>query len=145
MAHCKCTFTIHFLVVLNRPPLSLQVYGGLIIESNIVMRKVAGEIFDASPTIAAMGREAEFSVITNNNFYKDFQLGPLIFASLGRSNFYGMILDTVWAAVSMTAVISMRGKMSGAVAVAIYNQLEELNQLVGYFFSYNDLAAQTLP
>ena len=42
-----------------------QVIGGLIQKSNIQMRKTAGEIFDAAPTIKAMGRLDEFEVITN--------------------------------------------------------------------------------
>lgn len=31
----------------------------------------------------------------------------------------------------MGAVISMRGQLSAAVAIAVFNQLEEVNQLVG--------------
>ena len=31
------------------------------------------------------------------------------------------------------------------MAIAVYNQLEELNQLVGYFFECNDEAASSLP
>ena len=37
----------------------------MIQKSNIQMRKTAGEIFDAAPTIKAMGRLDEFEVITN--------------------------------------------------------------------------------
>ena len=43
----------------------------------------------------------------------------------------GMAVDTAWAIISMGAVISMRGHLSAAVAIAVYNQLEEVNQLVG--------------
>lgn len=70
---------------------------------------------------------------------------PLYFGANGRSNFYGMAVDTAWATVSMAIVISMRGQMAAAVAIAVYNQLEELNNLIGYFFEYSDEAAQTLP
>lgn len=42
-----------------------------------------------------------------------------------------MAVDTAWAVISMGAVISMRGTMSPAVAIAVFNQLEEVNQLVG--------------
>ena len=38
-----------------------------------------------------------------------------------------MAVDTAWAIISMGAVISMRGQMSAAVAIAVYNQLEEVN------------------
>ena len=127
-----------------------QVYGGLIIEAWVGMRKFSGEIFDASPTIVAMGREDEFDVISNRKFYQNFQLSPLFFGSLGRSNFYQMGVDTAWATISMAVVISMkplvlRGSMGAAVAIAVYNQLEDLNGLIGTFFTINDAAAQTLP
>jgi ABC-type multidrug transport system fused ATPase/permease subunit len=122
-----------------------QVYGGLIIEAWVGMRKFSGEMFDASPTIRAMGREEEFNAISNKKFYQNFQLSPLFFGSLGRSNFYGMVVDTAWATISMAALISMRGQMAPAVAIAVYNQLEELNNSIGLFFTVNDAAAQTLP
>ena len=35
--------------------------------------------------------------------------------------------------------------MAPAVAIAVFNQLEELNSVIGNFFTYNDAAAQTLP
>lgn len=35
--------------------------------------------------------------------------------------------------------------MAPAVAIAVFNQLEELNSVIGSFFTYNDAAAQTLP
>ena len=37
------------------------------------------------------------------------------------------------------------GQMAPAVAIAVFNQLEELNSVIGNFFTYNDAAAQTLP
>ena len=37
----------------------------------------------------------------------------------------------------MAVVVQMRGKMSPAVAIAVYNQLEELNSVIGTFFSYH--------
>ena len=40
------------------------------------------------------------------------QLSPLYFGSIGRSNFYGMLVDTVWATISMAVVIQMRGQVS---------------------------------
>jgi|EP01043_Picozoa_sp_COSAG02_P009581 ABC-type multidrug transport system fused ATPase/permease subunit len=109
------------------------------------MRKFSGELFDASPTICAMGREEEFDAISNKRFYQNFQLSPLFFGSLGRSNFYGMVVDTAWATISMAALISMRGQLAPAVAIAVYNQLEELNNSIGLFFTVNDAAAQMLP
>ena len=39
----------------------------------------------------------------------------------------------------------MRGSMSPAVAIAVYDQLEQLNSLMGTFFTINDAAAQQLP
>ena len=39
------------------------------------------------------------------------QLSPLYFGSIGRSNFYGMLVDTVWATISMAVVIQMRGQV----------------------------------
>ena len=42
-----------------------------------------------------------------------------------------MAVDTAWAVISMGAVISMRGTMTAAVAIAVYKQLEELNDYVG--------------
>ncbi len=36
-------------------------------------------------------------------------------------------------------------QMAPAVAIAVFNQLEELNSVIGSFFTYNDAAAQTLP
>ena len=109
------------------------------------MRKFSGELFDASTTIRAMGREEEFNAISNKKFYQNFQLSPLFFGSLGRSNFYGMVVDTAWATISMAALVSMRGQLAPAVAIAVYNQLEELNNSIGFFFTINDAAAQTLP
>jgi ABC-type multidrug transport system fused ATPase/permease subunit len=109
------------------------------------MRKFSGEMFDAAPTVVAMGRQAEFNSMINERYWTRFQLSPLYFGSIGRSNFYGMLVDTIWATISMAVVISMRGQMAPAVAIAVFNQLEELNSLVGTFFSYNDAAAQTLP
>lgn len=122
-----------------------QVYGGMIIEAWVGMRKFSGEIFDASPTIRAMGREEEFDVIANKRFYQNLQLSPLFFGSLGRSNFYQMLLDTAWQTISMAVVISMRGQLAPAVAIAVYNQLGDLNSDIGLFFTLNDAAAQTLP
>jgi ABC-type multidrug transport system ATPase subunit len=40
-----------------------QVYGGVILEAWISMRKFSGELFDASPTIRAMGRQPEFDTL----------------------------------------------------------------------------------
>ena len=40
-----------------------QVMGGLIHTSNIQMRKTAGEIYEAAPTIKAMGRLEEFETM----------------------------------------------------------------------------------
>ena len=122
-----------------------QAYGGLVLELNVGMRKFSGEIYEAAPTIVAMGRQPEFDSMISAKYWLRFQVWPLYFGSLGRSNFYGMGVDTIWAIISMTAVITMRGQMAPAVAIAVYNQLEELNQLVGFFFSYNDAAAQNLP
>jgi len=109
------------------------------------MRKFSGEIYDASTTIVAMGRQPEFDRLISSKFWERFTMWPLYFGALGRSNFYGMAVDTAWATVSMAIVISMRGQMAAAVAIAVYNQLEELNNLIGYFFEYSDEAAQTLP
>ena len=122
-----------------------QVYGGLINEVKIGMRKFSGEVYDATPTIVAMGRQPEWDKMISKRFYERFLIWPLYFGALGRSNFYGMAVDTAWAIISMGAVISMRGQMSAAVAIAVYNQLEEVNSLVGFFFSEYDSAAQTLP
>lgn len=122
-----------------------QVYGGLILELNVSMRKFSGEIYDASPTIVAMGRQPEFDKMISMRYWQRFQIWPLFFGALGRSNFLGMAVDTAWAIISMAAVISMRGQMAAAVAIAVYNQLEELNQLVGYFFECNDEAASSMP
>ena len=113
-----------------------QVYGGLIIESNIALRKLGGEIYDAAPTIKAMGREPEFEVKSNDDFFRTSQCITLILGSFGRSNFLGMLVDTLWASVSMTVVISMRGKVAPAVAIAIFNQLEvRCRQLLHRFCS----------
>lgn len=90
-------------------------------------------------------REPQFELITNDNFYKDLQIGPLVMGAMGRMNFYGMLVDTLWSVVSMSVVISMRGKTTPAVAIAIYNQLEQLNERVGDLLSVNDLCAQALP
>jgi hypothetical protein len=38
-----------------------------------------------------------------------------------------MAVDTVWAIISMAAVISMRGQMAPAVAIAVYNQVRKRN------------------
>ena len=122
-----------------------QVYGGLILELNVGMRKFSGEVYDAAPTIVAMGRQPEFDSMISAKYWQRFLVWPLYFGSLGRSNFYGMAVDTAWAIISMGAVITMRGQMAPAVAIAVYNQLEELNQLVGFFFTYSDAAAQNLP
>ena len=85
------------------------------------------------------------ALLKPSRYYERLFLSPLYFGGLGRSNFYGMLLDTVWATISMAVVVSMRGMLNPAVAIAVYNQLEELNQLIGNFFSVVDAAAQTLP
>ena len=35
-------------------------------------------------------------------------------------NFYSMLVDTMWSVVSMSVVISMRGRATPAVAIALY-------------------------
>ena len=122
-----------------------QVYGGAVLECWIGMRKYSGEIFDGSPTIRAMGRSPHFDTITCRKFWEWYQLSPLFFGSLGRSNFYGMVVDTAWATISMAFVIYSRGKMAPAIALAIYQQLEDLNQFIGTFFTLCDAASQSLP
>ena len=52
---------------------------------------------------------------------------PLILGALKRTNFLGMLVDTLWALISVAVVVSMRGRAAPAVAIAVYNQLEELN------------------
>lgn len=47
-----------------------QVDGGLIQEMNIGMRKFSGEIYDASTTIVAMGRQPEFDKLICGKFYE---------------------------------------------------------------------------
>jgi ABC-type multidrug transport system fused ATPase/permease subunit len=69
-----------------------QIYGGLFFESNIKIRKLSGEIFDSSPTIRAMGREPEFQLLTNDNFYRELQIGPLFMSAWGRTNFYACVI-----------------------------------------------------
>ena len=46
-----------------------QVYGGLILEAWVSMRKFSGEMFDAAPTIVAMGRQAEFDSMINSRYW----------------------------------------------------------------------------
>ena len=88
------------------------------------------------------GREAQFELLTNDNFYKELQVGPLFMSAMGRSNFYGMVVDSMWATVSMAAVITLRGKVAPTVAIAIFHQLEQLNMHVGNLLSVNDVCAQ---
>jgi hypothetical protein len=54
----------------------------------------------------------------------------------------GMAVDTAWAIISMGAVISMRGHLSAGVAIAVFNQLEEVNQLVGCVQEQNSTVEQ---
>ena len=63
-----------------------QVMGSLIQTANVQMRKTAGEIFDAAPTICAMGRSAEFEVITNNEFYLTSLNITMALGGLGSSS-----------------------------------------------------------
>jgi ABC-type multidrug transport system fused ATPase/permease subunit len=58
---------------------------------------------------------------------------------------YSMVVDSLWATVSMAVVITTRGKMPAPVAIAVYNQLEKLNMHVGNLLSVNDVCAQALP
>eukprot|EP01052_Picozoa_sp_SAG31_P009033 SAG31_NODE_467_length_15267_cov_13.792919_9_plen_92_part_00 len=61
--------------------------GGLIQETNIKQRKLAGELFDASPTICAMGRQPLFDNITNHELYLSSQNITLILGAFGKSNY----------------------------------------------------------
>jgi len=55
------------------------------------------------------------------------------------------VVDSMWATVSMAAVITLRGKVAPTVAIAIFHQLEQLNMHVGNLLSVNDVCAQSLP
>ena len=68
-----------------------QVYGGLVKEIQIGMRKSAGELYDATPTIVAMGRQGDWDKILDKRFYERLLIWPLYFGALGRSNFYGVV------------------------------------------------------
>ena len=46
--------------VSSRFSVSRQVYGGLVKEVQVGMRKFSGEIYDATPTIVAMGRQPQW-------------------------------------------------------------------------------------
>jgi hypothetical protein len=46
-----------------------QVYGGLILEAWVSMRKFSGEMFDGAPTVVAMGRQAEFNAMINSRYF----------------------------------------------------------------------------
>ena len=46
---------------------------------------------------------------------------------------HGLIVDTLWALIAMMVVVSMRGKAAPAVGIAIFNQLEDLNNMVGWY------------
>ena len=46
-----------------------QVYGGLILEAWVTMRKFSGEMFDGAPTVVAMGRQAEFNAMINSRYF----------------------------------------------------------------------------
>ena len=63
-----------------------QVMGGLIQKANVSMRKTAGEVFEAAPTISAMGREDDFERITNNEFYLTSLNVTMALAGLGKAN-----------------------------------------------------------
>eukprot|EP01052_Picozoa_sp_SAG31_P009034 SAG31_NODE_467_length_15267_cov_13.792919_10_plen_62_part_00 len=56
-----------------------------------------------------------------------------------------MLVDTLWATVAMMSVVSMRGSIAPAVAIAVYQQLEELNTVVAWFFSTVDSVADKMP
>ena len=122
-----------------------QVMGGLIQKANISMRKTAGEVFDAAPTISAMGREDDFERITNNEFYLTSLNVTMALAALCKANVHGLIVDTLWALIAMMVVVSMRGKAAPAVGIAIFNQLEDLNNMVGWMWSTVDSVADKMP
>jgi ABC-type multidrug transport system fused ATPase/permease subunit len=123
-----------------------QVMGSLIQTANVQMRKTAGEIFDAAPTIGAMGRSAEFEVITNNEFYLTSLNITMALGGLGKANVHGLIVDTLWATCAMMVVVAMRGgSATPAVAIAMFNQLEDLNDMVGWMWSTVDSVADKMP
>jgi|EP01043_Picozoa_sp_COSAG02_P016624 hypothetical protein len=61
------------------------------------MRKSAGELYDATPTIVAMGRQGEWDKMLDKRFYERFLIWPLYFGALGRSNYYGVPIHLVSA------------------------------------------------
>ena len=74
---------------------------------NIGMRKFSGEIYDASTTIVAMGRQPEFDRLICGKFWERFNVAAVL-GAFGQLLRHGS--DAVWATVSMAIVISMRGK-----------------------------------
>jgi len=56
----RCVFVRFRFSVSSRFSVSRQVYGGLVKEVQVGMRKFSGEIYDATPTIVAMGRQPQW-------------------------------------------------------------------------------------
>jgi hypothetical protein len=65
-----------------------------VLQVQVGMRKFSGEIYDATPTIVAMGRQPEWDSMLGKRFYERFLIWPLYFGALGRSNFYGVDQNT---------------------------------------------------
>ena len=63
----------------------------------------------------------------------------------GKSNVHGLVVDTLWASVAMVVVVSLKGKISPAAAIAIFNQLEELNNMVSWLWAVIDSVADKMP
>ena len=69
----------------------------------------------------------------------------MAFGGFGKSNVHGLLVDTVWATISMFVVVSLKGKISPAAAIAIFNQLEELNNMVSWMWATVDAVADKMP
>ena len=63
----------------------------------------------------------------------------------GKSNVHGLVVDTIWASVAMVVVVSLKGKISPAAAIAVFNQLEELNNMVSWLWAAIDSVADKMP
>ena len=58
-----------------------QVYGGLILEMQVGTRKLSGEIYEAAPTIVAMGRQPAFDRLVSAKYWERYQIWPLYFGA----------------------------------------------------------------
>ena len=70
---------------------------------------------------------------------------PLVFGGMKRKFFFNMLVNSIWSTVSMSVVVSMKGKAPAAFCLGVFHQLSQLAQLTDMLQLQVDVAQQSLP